>query len=100
MPNYVDTLFSLQYSLPKPQGGKHARNPILVEDQPMPHQEMAKKSKIKYDVFDPDYVANASPFAPIDTTSRSAVLGIRKHGQNFRCKRNPNENRKVYGRRK
>jgi RNA-binding protein NOB1 len=94
------TFILLQFTLPKPQGGKHACNPILVEDQLFAHQRMSKRSKMKYDVMDADYIANSSPFAPTDTTSRSALLGIRNHGHNFRTKRNPNENKKVYGRRK
>ena len=89
----------LQYSLPRHKGGKHANNPILFEDQNAPQQRLARKAKEKYNVMDADYITHASPFAPIDTTSRSAQLGIRDHRHAFQSKRNPNEN-KGRGRRK
>ena len=83
-----------------PRGGKHAINPILCPDQRQPHQRITKKSHIKYDVFDPDYLAMASPFAPIDVHSRASQLGIRQTSDAFKKKRNPNEKKKLYGRRK
>ena len=96
--NVIFVLF--QFPLPKPQGGKHANNPILCEDQQFAHQRMAKQHKVQYGVMDEDFISNISPFAPTDTNSRAAQLGIHNHKHNFRSKRNPNENNKVYGRRK
>ena len=91
---------SFQYSIPMPKGGKHVTNPVLCEDQREAHQRMNKSSKVKYDILDEDYDALNSPFAPIDVSSRSAQLGIRNHKHNYKNRRNPNENKKVYGRRK
>jgi len=68
----------LKYSLPAPRGGKHAQNPILCEDQPIPHNRLNKKALGNLDVFNPDFVARSSPFLLNDVTSRSAMLGIRK----------------------
>lgn len=89
----------LKYALPMPKGGKHANNPILCEDQPVPQQRATKKSQQKFDVFNPDYIAGYSPFAVTDITSRAAQLGIRSGRTEHFNKRNPNE-RKKYGRRK
>jgi RNA-binding protein NOB1 len=81
-----------------PKGGKHSNNPILCEDQREAQQRTSKAAKVHYNVFDPDYVAFNSPFAPIDTYSRAAQLGINgRHGH--RGRRNPNEPRK-HGRKK
>lgn len=47
-------------------------------------------------VFDPDYVANSSPFSLTDVTSKAAQLGIRSqkgHTHNWE-RRNPNVVRK------
>ncbi|XP_052062983.1 RNA-binding protein NOB1-like [Mytilus californianus] len=90
----------LKYALPLPKGGKHSQNPILCADQPFPQQRTTKKSKQKLDVFDPDYVAGYSPFAVTDITSRASQLGIRSGRTGQFNKRNPNEVRKNYGRRK
>jgi len=92
---YKVSFFNLQYSLPAPRGGKHACNPVLAEDTPLPQQRASKKSLHKMDVLDPDYVAGNSPFTINDITSRASQLGI--HGYN---KRNPNQSRKKQGRRK
>lgn len=67
----------LRYPLPAPQGGKHANNPHLVEDQPFPQQRLSRKARQKTNVFDPDYVAGVSPFAENDIYSRAANLQIR-----------------------
>jgi len=91
------SLRGLRHSLPNPKGGKYHVNPLLCEDQPRPHQRMSKKAKIKYNVFEAGYIANNSPFAPTDTQSRSAMLGF---GGGRKKRSNPNENKKVYGRRK
>ncbi|PVD20555.1 hypothetical protein C0Q70_18711 [Pomacea canaliculata] len=94
----------MKFSLPAPKGGKHANNPLLFEDQPMPQQRASKQSKANMNVFDLDYVAGSSPFAVNDVTSRASHFGIHsKHdvsaGAYFN-KRNPNEGRKRQGRRK
>jgi len=91
----------MQYSLPTPKGGKYAVNPKLCEDQREPQQRTSKKSKIRVDVFDPNYSTFNSPFAAKDVNSRSAVLGYtgRRRGPRQR-QRNPNENNKHYGHRK
>ncbi|XP_012690118.1 RNA-binding protein NOB1 isoform X1 [Clupea harengus] len=67
----------LRYSLPKPQGGKHASNPHLVEDQQFPQQRVSRKARQKTEAFDPDYLAGNSPFIENDVYSRSANLHIR-----------------------
>ncbi|MGH0135984.1 UNVERIFIED_CONTAM: hypothetical protein FKN15_033182 [Acipenser sinensis] len=67
----------MRYSLPKPQGGKHANNPHLVEDQHFPQQRLSRKARQKTNVFDPDYTAGGSPFAENDIYSRAANLNIR-----------------------
>ncbi|XP_072202231.1 RNA-binding protein NOB1 [Excalfactoria chinensis] len=67
----------LRYPLPAPQGGKHANNPHLVEDQPFPQQRLSRKARQKTNVFDPDYIAGLSPFAENDIYSRAANLQIR-----------------------
>nr|KAG5712168.1 hypothetical protein BaRGS_014518 [Batillaria attramentaria] len=94
----------MKYPLPMPKGGKHAKNPVLVEDQPLPQQRASKKSQKKMDIFTPEYVTGSSPFAVNDITSRAAQLGIsgkHNYGANaYWNKRNPNEARKKHGRRK
>ncbi|NWW64761.1 NOB1 protein, partial [Ifrita kowaldi] len=67
----------LRYPLPAPQGGKHANNPHLVEDQRFPQQRLSRKAQQKTNVFDPDYLAGASPFAENDVHSRAAHLHLR-----------------------
>lgn len=83
-----------KYSLPKPQGGKHAVNPRLVEDQPMPHQRPSRLAKTKTNALDPDYTAGLSPFATKDVYSKSAMLGFKGSVQKQWMKRNPNESNK------
>lgn len=83
-----------KYSLPKPQGGKHAINPRLVEDQPMPHQRPSRLAKTKTNALDPDYTAGLSPFATKDVYSKSAMLGFKGSVQKQWMKRNPNESNK------
>lgn len=75
-----------------PKGGKHAANPKLVEDMPAPQNRISNKARAKMNVFDPDYVANSSPFAINDVTSRAAQLGIRSHKgeSHYWERRNPN----------
>lgn len=88
-----------KYALPMPKGGKHGNNPILFEDQPLPQQRLSKKARQRMDVFDPDYIAGSCPFHVNDITSRASQLGIRGGNQGYK-KRNPNEVKKHYGRRK
>lgn len=71
-----------RHSLPLPQGGKHANNPILRPDQPIPHQRPPKfaiqERKLASRILDdPDYVVRTSPFALNDVTSRAARLKVR-----------------------
>lgn len=88
-------MFSLQHSLPAPQGGKHAANPQLVEDQNFPQQRLSKKARSKTDVFNPDYIAGASPFVENDIYSRAANLNIKDAAQGAGRRRvNPNASRK------
>lgn len=89
-----------KYSLPLPKGGKHAINPILAEDTPVPQQRETRKAKQKMNIFNPDYVAGSSPFSLNDITSRASQLGIKQGRTNAFNKRNPNEVRKHYGKRK
>lgn len=68
--------------LPLPRGGKHANNPILREDQPIPHQRPPKfaiqeKKLASGILLDPDFVVRNSPFALNDVTSRAARLKVR-----------------------
>ncbi|XP_037726046.1 RNA-binding protein NOB1 [Drosophila subpulchrella] len=61
-------------SLPRFQGGKHSRNPILFEDQPMPRQMPSRVAKTKTNALDQDYMAGFSPFVLRDVDSKSAML--------------------------
>ncbi|XP_023126753.1 RNA-binding protein NOB1 isoform X2 [Amphiprion ocellaris] len=91
----------LRHSLPLPQGGKHANNPQLVEDQRFPQQRLSRKARQKTDVFDPDYVAGVSPFCQNDIYSRAANLHIRD-GQSGggRRRENPNATRRKFVKKK
>ncbi|GAA6222907.1 RNA-binding protein NOB1 [Lates japonicus] len=91
----------MRHSLPQPQGGKHANNPQLVEDQRFPQQRLSRKARQKTNVFDPDYVAGASPFCENDIYSRAANLQIRD-GQcgGGRRRANPNAARKKFVKKK
>jgi RNA-binding protein NOB1 len=62
--------------LPLPKGGKHACNPILFEDQPLPQQRLSKKATIKTDALDENYTSTTgySPFVMRDLDSRSSKL--------------------------
>lgn len=59
---------------PLPRGGKHANNPILFEDQPLPQQRLSKKAQMKTDALDENYTAGYSPFVMHDLDSRSSKL--------------------------
>ncbi|OWF37986.1 RNA-binding protein NOB1-like [Mizuhopecten yessoensis] len=90
-----------KFSLPLPKGGKHAVNPILAEDTPVAQQRSTRKSKQKIDALNPDFVTGSSPFNVNDITSRASQLGIKQgRSSNTFNKRNPNEVRKNYGKRK
>ncbi|XP_059488510.1 RNA-binding protein NOB1 isoform X2 [Neocloeon triangulifer] len=65
-----------QQNLPTPKGGKHAKNQIRCEDQPVPQQRATRLARAKNNPMDPDYIAGMSPFAVRDTSSRAAMLGI------------------------
>lgn len=81
-----------RFSLPMPKGGKHANNPILCEDQPVPHQRQTRQARIKNDPLQDDYIAGYSPFIMRDVHSKSAMLGIRPSGSvKYWMRKNPNE---------
>ncbi|KAL7743315.1 hypothetical protein ACLKA6_012477 [Drosophila palustris] len=61
-------------SVPRFHGGKHSRNPILFEDQPMPRQMPSRVAKTKTNALDDDYIAGFSPFVMRDVDSKSAML--------------------------
>ncbi|CAH2323987.1 RNA-binding NOB1 [Pelobates cultripes] len=85
----------MRYSLPLPQGGKHATNPLLAPDQHFPQQRLSKKARAKTDVFNPDYIAGTSPFVENDIYSRAANLQIRDGALGAGRRRvNPNAPRK------
>uniref|UniRef100_A0A8D8VIB0 RNA-binding protein NOB1 n=1 Tax=Cacopsylla melanoneura TaxID=428564 RepID=A0A8D8VIB0_9HEMI len=83
-----------KFSLPTFQGGKHANNPILFEDQPVPDQRPTRLGRMKTNALDDDYIAGMSPFAVHDINSKSAMLGIRTNRCNAELKywmdKNPN----------
>lgn len=76
-----------------PQGGKHANNPILCEDQPMPQQRPSRLARAQNKPLDDDYIAGYSPFVMRDVNSKSAMLGIRPVVKNW-MRSNPNEVRR------
>ncbi|XP_063336718.1 RNA-binding protein NOB1 isoform X2 [Pelmatolapia mariae] len=87
----------LRHTLPLPQGGKHSTNPHLVEDQRFPQQRLSQKARQKTDVFNPDYVAGASPFCENDIYSRAANLQIRdSQCGGGRRRTNPNATRRKF----
>ena len=69
----ITTKFKNQ-PIPAPKGGKHACNPILFEDQPLPQQRLSKKAQVKTDALDDNYTAGYSPFVMHDLDSRSSKL--------------------------
>lgn len=46
-----------KFSLPTFKGGKHANNPVLVEDQPMPDQKPSRLARTKNNPLNDDYIA-------------------------------------------
>ncbi|XP_043259737.1 RNA-binding protein NOB1 [Colletes gigas] len=84
-----------RFSLPMPKGGKHANNPILCNDQPVPDQRTTKLARTKNDPLQDDYIAGYSPFIMRDVHSKSAILGIRpRDSVKYWMKKNPNESRR------
>ncbi|KOX78028.1 RNA-binding protein NOB1 [Melipona quadrifasciata] len=84
-----------RFSLPLPKGGKHANNPILCEDQPLPDQRPSRLARTKNNPLEDDHIAEYSPFVMRDIHSKSAMLGIRTKGPaKYWMQRNPNEVRK------
>ncbi|XP_076633516.1 RNA-binding protein NOB1 [Colletes latitarsis] len=84
-----------RFSLPMPKGGKHANNPILCDDQPVPDQRTTKLARTKNDPLQDDYIAGYSPFIMRDVHSKSAILGIRpRDSVKYWMKKNPNESRR------
>jgi len=67
----------LVHSLPTPKGGKHAYNPILVEDQNVPHNRVSKKALQRTDVWGDDYDTMASPFSLNEVNSRAFKVGYK-----------------------
>lgn len=82
---------TVQYSLPKPKGGRHANNPFILPDQKVMYCQPKKRAS-KVDVFSPDYTALSSPFAAHDVTSRGANMAFAKGS--LARPRNPNEVRR------
>jgi len=89
-----------KYSLPTPKGGKHSNNPLLAEDQRVPHQRPSKKSSQKNDVWSEDYDTNASPFANTDVYSRAFRVGVRANTGRGGGRHNPNAVGKRTGKRR
>lgn len=78
-----------------PKGGKHANNPILCEDQPIPDQKPTRLARTKYNPLQDDNIAEYSPFIIRDVYSKSAMLGIRaKNPVKYWMQKNPNEVRR------
>ncbi|XP_064105801.1 RNA-binding protein NOB1-like [Macrobrachium nipponense] len=91
------------FTLPKPRGGQHARNPILVADQKEARQFSSKMSKKKINPLHEDYDPDAAPFAVRDVYSRAAQLGYmgdKCHNHYYWERKNPNERTKKYKKKK
>ncbi|XP_066982381.1 RNA-binding protein NOB1-like isoform X4 [Macrobrachium rosenbergii] len=91
------------FTLPKPRGGQHARNPILVADQKEARQFSSKMSKKKINPLHEDYDPDSAPFAVRDVYSRAAQLGYmgdKCHNHYYWERKNPNERTKKYKKKK
>lgn len=91
------------FTLPKPRGGQHARNPILVADQKEARQFSSKMSKKKINPLHEDYDPDNAPFAVRDVYSRAAQLGYmgdKCHNHYYWERKNPNERTKKYKKKK
>ncbi|CAL4060566.1 unnamed protein product [Meganyctiphanes norvegica] len=87
----------MKYSLPRPKGGKHAFNPILVADQREAQKLATKLGRSKTNPLHEDYDAGDSPFAVRDVYSRAAQMGYvggKKQHNYYWEQRNPNESKK------
>jgi RNA-binding protein NOB1 len=80
-----------RFPLPKPKGGKHVEQPILVEDQRICMDKPTKSARQVNDVFRDDLVEGTSPFLQKDVYSRSAML---HQGTKYWNRRNPNVSHK------
>ncbi|CAG5088115.1 Oidioi.mRNA.OKI2018_I69.PAR.g11735.t1.cds [Oikopleura dioica] len=78
------------YNLPKPQGGKYAKNPVLTDLQPMPQQRVSKKTMMRNNIMASDLDAMESPFHFNDTESKGYRLGFGQRNRHFK---NPNASR-------
>ena len=87
----------VQYSVPKPKGGRHANNPFTLPDQKVTYCQ-PKKRESRLDVFSPDYFSLSSPFVAHDVTSRGANMAFAKGS--LAKPRNPNEVRRKGKRRR
>ncbi|KAG7154690.1 RNA-binding protein NOB1-like [Homarus americanus] len=93
----------MKYSLPTPKGGKHGRNPILVEDQREAKRFSSKMSRKKINPLHEDFDPHHIPFAVHDVYSRAAQLGYiagKNHYHHYWEKRNPNEPKRTTGKKK
>lgn len=79
-----------RFPLPMFRGGKHSNNPILSEDQRVPHQRVSRLASKKTNALDPDYIAGVSPFIMRDVCSKSAMLGIPNKTLKSWERKNPN----------
>ena len=88
-----------QHPLPIPKSGRHAHNPVLSPDQQVTYKERRRREN-KLDPLDRDYVAQSSPFALHDVTSRGVRLGVAGGRGGGQQRRNPNAVRPKGRRRK
>lgn len=79
-----------KFSLPKPEGGKYAINPILCEDQQFAQQRTTRIARAKNNPMAPDYICGNGPFTKNDVTSRSAMMGVGKATNQYWLHKNPN----------
>nr|XP_053652931.1 RNA-binding protein NOB1-like isoform X2 [Cherax quadricarinatus] len=92
-----------KYSLPTPKGGKHGRNPILVEDQREAKRFSSKMSWNKINPLHEDYNPDQMPFAVRDVYSRAAQLGYiagKNHHHYYWERKNPNQPMRRTGKKK
>jgi len=70
-----------RFSLPTPKGGRHAQNPIVVEDQPVTQNRLCKAALLKTNAWCDNYEVLDSPFARNDVSSRGVNLGLHVRSQ-------------------
>ncbi|KAL7646369.1 UNVERIFIED_CONTAM: hypothetical protein RMT77_003280 [Armadillidium vulgare] len=103
----------MKYSLPAPQGGKRAVNPILCADQRVPQMLPNKRNRQRNDPMHEDYLSTGGrdkPFRHIDTSGRFSSMLANNCGFSFQMskqrgifyfeKKNPNDPGKNVKRRK